>query len=890
MGLRSLIRRARDTAARLFGYRRAREMDARFDNEMGFHLQMATERNLRAGMEPDEARRAAMLEFGGREQWREQARDEVRSRPLDELAQDVRYALRGLRRAPAFTAAAVATLALSVGATSAIFSVINAVLLTALPYPDADRIVAVCERDRADPGAAICPVGGFSVANYAIWRETATSFEAFAAFAERRVAITAPGAEPVSAQARITTATLFPVLGARPYLGRFFTQTEDQPGGPDHIVLSFGFWQQYFGGDPGVIGRVLSMNTWDYTIIGVTGPGFQVYDPVDVWLPIRLGAEHRSARGRSLRALALLKPGISLEQANGEMGLLAARRALDEPEWNTNMTAYVLPLREKLVGSSERVLWTLLGAVGFLLLIACTNVANLLLARAAAREREVAVRLSLGASPQRLVRQLLTESLVLSLTAAAAGFALAVKGTEGLVALVPGDLAVQLLRDVNLDWRVVAFTAAVALAAGVLFGLAPAVHAARGQVHEALKEGGRGGSQQSRASGRIRSAFVVAQMSLALVLLAGAGLMVRSFAALRQVNLGFEPGHALTARITLSSRTYQSDTAIAAFFQQAEGRIAALPGVQAVGAISYLPLTGLRSVNSFTIEGRPRGEPGEEPGGDMRAVTPGYFRAMGIPLREGRGFTDADRLGSPGVALVSETLARSFWPGESAVGRFLVYDWDGVQRVEIVGVVGDVHHDGPDRQAYMEIYRPLPQFSYSSMAIVVRVTGDPAQYAGLVGAAVREVDQSIPLASVLPLSDLAAQAVGAARLSTALFLLFGGLGLLLAAIGIYGVMSYTVQQRQHEIAVRVALGASPREVTGLVVRRGAWLSLNGIAIGLVLASAGAGLMQKLLFGIPPHDLATFVTIAGLLAAVGVAAAYLPARRAARVDPVTALRD
>jgi putative ABC transport system permease protein len=408
-------------------------------------------------------------------------------------------------------------------------------------------------------------------------------------------------------------------------------------------------------------------------------------------------------------------------------------------------------------------------------------------------------------------------------------------------------------------------------------------------MHEALKEGGRGGSDQSRASARMRSAFVVAEMSLALVLLAGAGLMVRSFAALKDVKLGFEPGHALTARVSLPGRTYGTDTAIAQFFQRAEAKVATLPGVQSVGAISYLPLTGQRSVTGFNVAGRPTAQPGEEPSGDIRAVTPGYFKAMAIPLKEGRGLEATDGIGSPMVGLVSETLARTLFPGESAIGKVLVYEWGQEQRVQIVGVVGDVHHDGPDKQAYMEIYRPLTQLAYGSMAMVVRVTGDPVSYARPLGAAIREVDGDIPLAQAQPVTDLVSQSVGSARLSTTLFVVFGSLGLLLAAIGIYGVMSYTVQQRQHEMGVRLALGASPREVTALVVRRGALLALAGITMGLVLALAGAGLMRTLLFGVPPHDSVTFVAIAVILASVGVVAAYVPARRAAQVDPVSALR-
>jgi len=878
---------------RLIGLGRARELDARFDSESSFHVDMATERNIRMGMPPDEARRAALLDFagqGGRQEWREQARDEVRSRTVEELGRDVRYAIRGMRRAPGFTAAAVSTLALSIGATAAIFSVVNAALLQQLPYPRADRIVAVCEKNVTQPAHELCGVGAFSVSNYVIWRDDARSFAAFAAFVERRVAIIAPGTDPVSAQARITTASLFTVLGARPHLGRFFTAAEDRPGGPNEIVLGYAFWRQYFGGDPAIVGKRVLVNANDYTIVGVTAPGFGVYDPVDVWLPIRLGPANRDAPGRSLRTLALLKDGVTIQQADREMKTLAARRAQDEPRYNANMTALVMPLRDKLVGGSERVLWTLLGAVGFLLLIACANVANLLLARGASREREMAVRISLGASPRRLARQLLTESLVLAAVSAILGLLLAAEGTRALVALVPGDLSYQMLGNVSVDWRLVAFTVVIALASSLLFGFAPALHAARGDVHASIKEGGRGGTEHSRASGRMRNALVVAEMSLALVLLAGAGLMVRSFAALQQVNLGFEPSHALTGHVSLPGRTYTSDTSIIAFFTQAESEIAALPGVRAVGAISYLPLTGQRSVNGFNVEGRPPAKPGEEPGGDMRAVTPGYFRAMGIPLESGRVFTTADRNGTRDVAIVSATLARTLFPNENPIGHILVYEWDRITHAEIVGVVGDVHHDGPAAQAYMEIYRPLSQFIYSGMDIVVRVNGDPATFVKPVAAAIRRVDPTIPLASPQPVSTLAAKAVASTRLAASLFALFGILGLLLAAIGIYGVMSYSVQQRRHEIGVRVALGASRGSVIRMVVRSAASISLLGIAIGGVLAFAGAGLMQRLLFGVPPHDAVTFATIAGTLVMAALLAAYVPARRAARVDPITALRD
>jgi putative ABC transport system permease protein len=879
----------RDRLALLAGFRRVREMDERFKSEMDFHVAMATQKNVRHGMSTDEARRAAAVGFGGREQWREAARDETRSRHLEELLHDTRYAIRSLRRAPAFTAAAVATLALSIGATTSIFSVVNAALLRRLPYANPDRVVAVCEWLTTKPKSESCGIGSFSTANFVIWRSEAKSFDGFAAFGEGRVSLTPTSGEPISAQARLTSAALFSIVGAQPALGRFFTATEDVPGGPNVVVLSYPLWKQAFGGDSSVIGKRILLNTLQYEVVGVARPELVVYEPVDVWLPARFSDAQRTQPGRSLRTIALLKPGVTVERATAEMKQLSAQRAQDEPRFNTNMTAYVTPLKERLVGNSRTVLWTLLGAVGFLLLIACANVANLLLARAADREREVAVRISIGASPRRIFRQLLTESVVLSVASALLGFVIAIKGTALLVALEPSDLGAQILRDVSVDWRVLAFVAAVGIGTGIVFGVVPALQAARGDVQETLKEGGRGGSNQSRSSARLRSALVVAEISLALVLLAGAGLMVRSFAALQRVDLGFRPEHLLTARISIPGRKYSSDTAVAAFFRQAESRIAQQPGVRSVGAISYLPLTGQRSVTGFDIEGRPAWKPGEGPGGDMRAVTPGYFTAMGIPIREGRGFTSTDDIGSEPVAIVSQTLAKTLFPNESPINHYLLYDWGKPQRPRIVGVAGDVHHDGAAKETYMEIYRPHTQFAYGSMAMVVRVDGDPARIAGPMRKAVREVDANVPLASVMPMTELAARSVGSSRLSAALFGLFGILGLLLAGIGIYGVMTYTVQQRRHEIGVRLALGAGPRDVVTMVVGRAARLSAIGIVIGTVLAFAGSGLLKKLLFGVPAHDGVTFAGVAVILAVIGTIAAVVPGLRATHVDPVSALR-
>ncbi|HEX4685109.1 MAG TPA: ABC transporter permease, partial [Gemmatimonadaceae bacterium] len=864
------------------------EMDRRYADEMRFHLDMAAEAHMRRGIPADEAQRAAAAEFGGRERWREEARDEVRSRPLEELLQDARYAMRSLRRAPAFTATAVATLALSVGATTSIFSVVNAVLLRDLPYPRADRIVALCEKSTVKPSDTVCAPGSVGPSNFLHWQEGARSFEAMAAFAETRMAIGRVGGDPVSSAARVTTASLFHVLGARPAIGRWFTDDEDKPGAPRVLVLGYAFWQQQLGGDSTIVGRHVSVNGAEWTVVGVTQRDFGLYEPVDVWVPIRFTPAQRMAPGRWIRAIGLMRQEVTVQQATRELATLEGRVAQELPKWNASVTAFAMPLHAQLVGDSRRILWTLLAAVGFLLLIACANVANLMLARAADRERELAVRVSLGASPRRIVRQLLTESMVLSGVSALLGLALALRGTAVLVALVPSGLSLPTLANVSVDWRLLLFAAAVAVGTGLLFGVAPALHAARGDVQETLKEGGRGGSNASRSSARLRNALVVAEMSLALVLLAGAGLMVRSFSALARVDLGFRPDNVLTARLSLPGRTYTSDTAIVQFFRNADARISAMPGVQAVGAINMMPLTGERSVSGFTVEGRPTPAPGTEPSGDMRSITPGYFRAMGIPIKAGRELTEDDGIGRPQVGIVSETLARTLWPNESAIGHFLLYDWGTPQRVRIVGIAGDIHHDGPDKQAYMEIYRPVAQIAASGMTLVVRVAGDPASYGNPLRAVMREVDRDVPLA-LQPLSTLALQALGTTRLATTLFGLFGALGLLLAGIGIYGVMTYTVQQRRHEIGVRLALGASPRSVLAMVVRRGAVLSLVGIVIGLIAALAASGLMQKLLFGVPPRDAVTFGAIALLLAGVGVVAAYVPGLRATRVDPLTVLR-
>ena len=805
---------------------------------------------------------------------------------MDLLLQDLRYAVRALLRSPAFTVAAVLAVALGVGANTAMFSVVNTVLLRELPYREPARLALLWEHNLSSDQQH----NSVSPANFLAWRDATRSFEAMAAWIDVPRSLTGAGGDPVSVQVRHVSAEIFSILGVTPELGRPYTVAEDSPSAPRVAVISHDLWQQRFGGRPGVVGETFSLAGAQYTVVGVLPNGFRFFTPVQLWVPPRFGAQDRQWPGRYLKVIARVKPGVSIQSADAEMHMLGQRRAIEFPQFDANWTANAQPLRENLTGDVRTGLLVLLGAVGFLLVIACANVANLMLARASGRHKEIAIRASLGATRGRLVRQLLTESVLLSLVASLVGLGLAALGTRAIVALIPATFPAPAMTDVAIDGRVLAFTLAIALLTGIAFGIVPALSLARGALHDTLKEGGRGGSAATRATARLRGALVVAELSLAIVLLAGAGLMIRSFSALRHVQLGFEPSHAMIASVSIPTRKYGSDTAQVEFFRALESRIATLPGVRSVGAISFLPLTGERSASDFSVPGRPTPPKGSEPVGDMRAVTPGYFQAMGIPIKAGRPLLATDVVNSPAVAVVSETLARTFWPNESAVGKFIDYEWGPQQHVQIVGVAGDVHHEGVDKQPFMEIYRPLPQFVYSSMTLVVRTAGDPSAIAKPLRDAVRSIDRDQPIGRLESLDAIVSTSLGTSRLSTMLFGLFGAVGLLLASVGIYGVMSYGVIQRTREFGVRMALGARASDIRGMVVRQGAILTTTGIVVGIVGALVLTRLMRTLLFTVTPSDPFTFVGIALVLGSVALLASYLPARRATKVDPVIALRD
>ncbi len=873
--------------ARLAGFFGRAERESRLTDEMRFHVDMQTEALVRAGTDRREARRQALVAFGGRERWRDAARDEYRGQFFDRLGQDVRYGARSLLHARVFTAASVATLALGIGATTAIFSVVDAVLLRPLPYTDPNGLVMLWEHHMSNAGSAHNVTGP---ANFLDWRDEARSFSAMAAFVTSRVTIVAAGGDPVSEQSRYASAALLPMLGIKPVLGRLYTEAEDRAGAARVAVLDYGLWQRRFGGRRDIVGSTVQINGNDVTIVGVLPKGFAFFEPSALWMPMRFSDEDRTAQGRYLRVVARLNPGVSWQRADLEMKAIARHRAIDVPELDANWTALASPMRDDLVGNSRTPLLVLLGAVGFLLLIACTNVANLMLARAGDRRREMAVRVALGAAPRRIVHQMLTESVMLAVAGAALGVAGAWAGTRALGRMVPPELDAAAVSGIGIDARVLAFVICVALVTGIAFGLAPALQSANRDPKDAMSEGGRSGGAGSRRAGRLRAALVVVEIALAVVLLAGAGLMVRSLADLRRVPLGFDADHVLTAGVALHGHAYDSATAAIGFFERAEQRLAALPGVRAVGAISWLPLSGLRSASSFTVVGQPVPPLGQEPVGDFRAITPGYFAAMGIPIEEGRGLEATDRRGGGEVVVVSHTLARTFWPNGSPVGHELKYEWDDWHVARIVGVAGDVHHDGPRTEPYMEMYLPLEQFPYTGMTFVVRSSGNPLALAAPLRAALRDLDPTQAVADVKPMTDLVHASVGDTRLDTVLFASFGVIGLVLAMIGIYGLGAYTVQQRRHEFGIRMALGAQRRTVLSMAIRRGLVLAALGLAVGVAGALSLTHLMGALLFGVKPNDPVTFAWVAVALAAIAALSAWVPARRATRLDPVAALRS
>jgi putative ABC transport system permease protein len=803
---------------------------------------------------------------------------------MDTLRQDLAYALRRLRQSPGFTAVAVATLALGIGANGAIFSVVNAVLLRPLPFEDADRLVRLSQIWKGKPSV-------YSPQNFLDVQASAHSFESLAVYAGSGVTLTGRGAAASLTGSEVST-SFFDVLRVRPAYGRAFETGENEPGHTKVVVLGDRLWRERFAADPGVVGQTVQLDREPFTVVGVAPAGFAFPAGAELWKPIEYDARFRSqSRGAwYLGAIGRLAPGVSVNQARGEVATIHQRLAREFPDADEGVGATVDSLQESMVGGSRRALLVLLGAVGLVLLIACVNVANLLLARVAAREGELAVRTALGAGRLRLVRQLLTESVTLSVLGGGAGVLLATFSLDALLALQPQG--VPRLAEVRVDRAVVAFSAGLSILTGLLFGVVPALQMTGRPTAESLREGGRG--ILSGRGHRLRSTLVVGQVALAMMLLAGAGLLLRSFSQLRRVDPGFRSEGVLSFRLALPESAYAKDPARVAFFDGLTGRLAALPGVRSAGAIMRAPLTGARFNLSFEVKGRPPLPPAQQPSMEIRVATPDYFRTMGIPVLRGRAFTATDGAEAPQVVLISEEAARRHFPNEDPLGRFITLGWGrdrGKPRGgEVVGVVGDVKEVGLAEEDPPELYLPYAQSPVETMDVVLRTAVAPRSVVPSAERVVRDLDPELPVARVATLDEVVARSISEPRFYMVLLGAFAAMAVFLAALGIFGVLSYAVVQRAREIGIRVALGAHPADVLRMVLAQAAGLALLGVAVGLAGALALSRAIASLLFELSPTDPLTLAGTAGLLSAVALLASYLPARRATRVDPLIALRS
>ena len=862
------------------------------DREMRAHVELQTEENIKAGMSPDVARERALRSFGNVNRAVDEAYDVKGGGVFETLWQDVRYGARMLTKHKAFTAVAVITLALGIGANTAIFSVVNELLLRPLPYRDAERIVMLWE---------VSPEGRrqntTSRANFRAWRSQNSSFEHMAAFSDQRFNLTDTG-EPEELSAQMATPELFGILGVDPLLGRALLPDDDGPGKAPVAVLSYPLWQRRFGGQSNIIGQEITLNGIKFTVIGVMPPNFQFHikhrsgtgRPAELWtvLPMPSGGA-ANERGRFLSVVARLKDGVAIEQAGAELRTIEARLSDEAPEFNKNFTAEVLPLREQFFGNVRRPLWLMLGAVGFVLLIACANVANLLLSLATSREKEIALRAALGARRVRIVRQLLTESLFLALLGSVLGLGLAWLGIKALMLISPRDLIS--LHSVGLNVTVLLWTLGVSLLTGVIFGLAPALHISRLNLNDSLKEGGKSESAQASGSRRLRSALVVSEIALAVVLLASAGLLIKSFVRLQQVDRGFVTENILTMVVRLPAARYPEDPQVVNFFGQAMERVRTVPGVRSAGMVNFLPLYGgLGSNTGFKIEGRPEPPPGQGPSTDVRVSDAGYFATMGIPLLRGRNFSDSELKEARQVILINEALARLHFPNEDPIGKRLdVAMFEKPTPAEIIGVVGNVRYDSLIDESPAAVYFPHPDLAYPFMTLVVRTDGEPAAIAPAVQREIRSLDPNQPVSDVRTMEQVMSEWVSRSRFNTLLLGLFAGLATLLSAVGIFGVMNYSVALRTRELGLRLAIGAQPRQVLLLVLKQGLLLTILGVVVGLGAALALTRLLSGLLFGVEAIDISTFTMISLLLILVSLFACYLPARRAMRIDPLQALR-
>ena len=808
---------------------------------------------------------------------------------METLLRDLRFGLRMLARNPGFTAVAIITMALGLGANTALFSVVNGVMLKSLPFQEPDRLMFVLETNAKFPAPGVSA----SSLNYRDWKEQARSFESIAArqgFAGNFTSSERP--EKITGEK--VTWDYFPTLGVAPIAGRTFTQEEDKPGAPTVLLLSNGLWQRRFGGDPGIVGRTVPFNGQNATVIGIMPNDYR--PNIEFWAPLAIVYENADRNLHNLQVVGRLAAGVSEVQAQTEMTTIAARLAQQYPEANTGWGVALVRFQDLVILNIRPALRILLAAVGVLLLIACANVANLLLARAAAREKEIALRLALGASRWRLIRQVLTESLLISLIGGAIGVLIALAGTRALVNLNPQGIP--RANEIGVDGQVLGFALLVSIVSGILFGLIPAWQASNPNLNEKLKESGKSSAGNSRGN-RIRSLLVVVQVALAFVLLVGAGLLIKSFSQLQQVNVGFNREHLLTMQISLPPAAYPQGPNILNFYNEALRQLSALPGVNSVGAISQVPLAGGGPQFTFSVEGRPLPTPAEAPIASYRILTPGYFQTMGIPILKGRAITEADDQNALQVAVINQNLADKMWPGEDPIGKRLTVGVplpnEQPEYVTVVGLAGNVKHTSLNGETGMQMYQPVAQSPFLSlglgrtMTFLLRTGPEPS---GLVDSARKvfaSLNSTLPVSNVKTMDAIIYDSVAPFRFNTFLLGLFAATALVLTLVGIYGVMNYVVTQRTQEIGIRMALGAQAGQVRGLILKQGLLLSVVGLAFGLAGCWAVTRLMSSLLFGVEVTDATTLLAVAAGVILITLSACYIPARRATKIDPIIALK-
>jgi putative ABC transport system permease protein len=875
--------------SRLANVFRAGSAESEMSREIAAHLALLQDDFERRGLSSQDAALAARRTYGGIEQAKELHRETRSFVSIEQRLKDIRYGMRNLLRTPGFTAVSVLTLALGIGANTAIFSVVNAVLLRPLAYKDADRLVTLLHD-------GIYPV---AVANYMDWRNQSQSFEAMAAAEYWSPDLTGNDAPEHVLGLRLTQ-NMLPMLGVQPLLGRAFAKGEDQPGADHEVVLSYGLWQRRFAGNSAILGQQITLNGQGYTVVGVMPPPFKFapfWAPrAELWVPYGFADRIHQRGGNSLRVFARLKPGVTLAAAQAEIATVTGRLERQFPA--TNRSVVVTPLKENVVGKVKLPLLMVLGAVGFVLLIACANVAHMLLARTSDRQKEIAVRLALGAGQTRVIGQILTENLLLAVAGAAAGLLLALSGTKALVQLSPAYIP--RVETITVDVKVVLFCLGITLLTSLLFGLVPAMQAATGNLTGALKEGGRGDSEGVR-SNRLRGFLVASEFALAFMLLIGAGLMIRSFMALQASDPGFDPHNVLSMTVSIAGSKEAAPGARAVFYRQLLQEIRRLPGVQSAAGINHLPLAGDIWDFDFVIEGRPTPRPGESPSATYRVAMPGYFHTMRLPVLRGRAISESDDLRAPGVVMINQKAANQYWPGEDPIGKRISFDPNAKTPawLTVVGITANEKQRDWAAAPYPAVYLAAlqnddflnaPGSFAAYITLVLRTSSNPADMAAAVKQTVWSFDRNLPISEVLTMDRVVADATAQPRFEMLLLGIFGAVALLLAAVGIYGVMNYSISRRKREIGIRISLGASRTDVLQMVVRQGMLQALAGTVAGIIGALLLAKLIAKLLYGIQPTDPLTFGSVALVLGLSALFAVYVPALRATRIEPMIALRN